>query len=204
MPVLDLPRDPPLAAWPRSGTIGILDLEFTAWDGSFRRGWSEAWEWREVVQIGFLLVDATDFAPGAAIEKLVRPRRNPLLSEYFTALTGVTQQRVDTEGVPFAEALEAFRAAAEPAATIIFNGQDGQILRENCALVDLPFPPLRDRMFDFRPLLAKTLRRPASDLVSSELPALAGIRVEGRVHSALHDCRAIAASLATWRAAGVL
>jgi hypothetical protein len=33
---------------------------------------------------------------------------------------------------------------------------------------------------------------------------LAGIRVGGRAHSALHDCKAIAAAFSVWRAEGRL
>jgi hypothetical protein len=47
-------------------------------------------------------------------------------------------------------------------------------------------------MFNFRPLLAKTLDEPASRLTSSELPKLAGVTLQGQAHSALFDCRAIA------------
>ena len=92
MPTLGLPKDPPLPAWPTGGRVGILDLEFTAWPGSWQRGWSGPDEWREVVQLGFLIVDGTSFtALGGGVEAMVRPLRNPVLSDYFTTLTGIGQ-----------------------------------------------------------------------------------------------------------------
>jgi inhibitor of KinA sporulation pathway (predicted exonuclease) len=204
MPVLDLPPDPELAAWPARGLVAILDLEFTSWDGSLERAWSEPWEWREIVQIGALIVDAARFAPRDELEILVKPQRNPILSDYFQKLTGITQTEVDAHGVSFVAAvakLEPFLASAE---VVIFNGHDGQILRENCAFNGVIFPLPGECMFDFRPLLASTLSLPHQALVSSGLPRLADIEVNGRAHSGLHDCHAIAASLGHWRTSGVL
>ena len=205
MPVLGLSADPPLAAWPTSGVIGILDLEYTAWEGSVQRDWCESWEWREIVQIGFLLVDAgRSFSTRDGLEIMVQPARNPELSDYFIALTGITNERLAGEGRPLADSLEALSAFGASAEAIIFNGYDGEIFRENCTLNNVDLPWDEARMFDFRPLLAKSLDQPAHKLVSSDLPELAGISVSGRAHSALHDCKAIAAALAAWRKAGRL
>jgi inhibitor of KinA sporulation pathway (predicted exonuclease) len=205
MPTLGLRADQPLAAWPRQGLIGILDLEYTAWDGSAGRHWSESWEWREIVQIGLVLVDAGSmFAVRDGFEILAKPQRNPVLSDYFVALTGITQRRLDEEAVAFPEALSALAKFGAAAELFLFNGYDGEILRENCSFHALAAPWPEDRMFDFRPLLSRSLGRPSKELVSSDLPRLAGTSVAGRSHSALHDCRAIAAAFAAWRSAGLL
>jgi inhibitor of KinA sporulation pathway (predicted exonuclease) len=204
MPVLGLPPDPPLTDWPRHGTVGILDLEYTAWEGSAQRRWSEQWEWREIVQMACVLTHGEDFSVVDEFELLVRPRRNQQLSHYFTALTGITQKQIEQSGRLFEDAATALLDFSAALDVIIFNGYDGQILRENCALchVDLSWPDAR--MFDFRPLLARTLGRPKDQLTSSDLPQIAGVSLAGRAHSALYDCRAIAAALAHWRANGVL
>jgi len=205
MPTLGLRADPQLTAWPASGLVGILDLEFTAWEGSSQRDWSELWEWREIVQIGLVLADAGKaFAMRDEIEITVQPLRNPVLSDYFTVLTGITQAGLEKTARPFDKTMAALAAVGAPAEVIIFNGADGEILRENCVMRDIAPPWSEERMFNFRPLLARTLGRPLSELASSDLPALAGIKVPGRAHSALHDCRAIAAAFARWRERGVL
>lgn len=203
MPLLGLPPDRALSEWPRRGTIAIMDLEFTSWEGSLARSWSEPWEWREIVQIGALIVDAPDFEPRAEFEMLVKPQRNPLLSDYFQKLTGIDQAAVDANGKSFPEALAALAALLAPAEVVLFNGQDGQILRENCAFHGVPFPLDAAQMFNFRPLLARTLDRPMAALTSSDLPAMAGLKPEGRAHSALSDCRAIAAALGAWLTDGL-
>lgn len=205
MPTLELSPDQQLDVWPREGLIGILDLEYTAWDGSAQRHWNQPWEWREIVQLGLVLVDVErDFMVRDEIEVLVRPQRNPHLSDYFINLTGITQSRLDEEAVSFDKALAQLSAFGEATRLIMFNGCDGQILRENCAFHAATPPWPVECMFDFRPLLSRTLVRPQSELVSSELPSLAGVNVAGRCHSALHDCRAIAAAFARWRSTGCL
>lgn len=205
MPTLGLRADPPLAAWPSNGLIGILDLEYTAWDGSASRSWSQPWEWREIVQIGLILADAGQgFTIRNEVEILVRPQRNPVLSDYFVALTGITQSRIEEAALSFGEALTALPDLGAEVKLIIFNGCDGEVLRENCALHAVAQPWAEERLFDFRPLLAHTLARPQNELISSELPRLAGVSVSGCPHSALHDCRAICAAFASWRTSGVL
>ena len=41
-----------LVEWPSFGTVTIFDTEFTAWEGSQDRNWSEPWEAVELVEIG--------------------------------------------------------------------------------------------------------------------------------------------------------
>jgi len=205
MPTLTVPGDPPLADWPVKGLVGILDLEYTAWEGSAHRQWSEPWEWREIVQVGLLLVDAgRAFLATDEVEILVAPTRNPVLSDYFVSLTGITQEHLVAEARPFAEALDDLSGLLSVAEQVIFNGYDGAIFRENCELNGAPFRWSGDCWCDFRPLLSQTLDTPPHKLVSSELPGLAGIHVRGHAHSALHDCKAIAAAFSTWRAEGRL
>ena len=205
MPSLGLRADQPLTVWPKNGLVGILDLEFTAWEGSFQRGWSEPWEWREIVQVGLVLVDAgRAFSVCDEVEITVRPLRNPVLSGYFTSLTGITQAWLEEKARPFDEAMATLLNVGASAELIIFNGADGEILRENCVMREVAPPWPEEKMFNFRPLLARTLDRPQSELTSSDLPALAGIEVAGRAHSALHDCKAISAGFARWRTSGIL
>lgn len=205
MPILPFPPSPPVQAFPRNGIIGILDLEFTCWDGSLGRDWSLDWEWREVVQIGLLKVDAAaDFAPIGGFEALVRPTRNPILSDYFTKLTGISQADVDRDGEAFATALRKLAAQLAGVDAVIFNGEDGNILRENCQINAIDFPLEDLPLLNFRNSLATILDVPTSRLTSSCLPELAGLSHHGRAHTALADCHAIAAALGAWRRAGTL
>lgn len=205
MPTFDLPADPRLTNWPETGTIAIIDLEYTAWEGSIQRAWSGPSEWREIVDIGCILVDAgSGFDERSAFELLVKPQRNPVLSDYFSSLTGIRQADIDGRGVELPDALYALASMLYGVEMILSNGHDGRIIRENCMMQQIEPPQVTKYVFDFRHHLADTLHRPTSDLTSSALPKLAGITFAGQAHSALHDCRAIARSFAAWRRAGVL
>jgi hypothetical protein len=60
-----------------SPTITVFDLEYTAWECSMARQWMTPGEYREVVQIGAVKLDADTFAEVDAFDVLVRPRINP-------------------------------------------------------------------------------------------------------------------------------
>ena len=86
----------------------IFDLEFTAWEGSVAHRWSRPGEFTELVQIGALLVDARSFAVVREMDLLVKPRLNPVLSEYLVKLTGITNAELAARGVDFADAYRAY------------------------------------------------------------------------------------------------
>ena len=93
----------------KGGDIVIFDLEFTAWEGSLERGWSEPWEAREIIQIGAVRVkDDAKLTEVGRLVMLVTPTKNPQLSDYIIALTGIDQDAIDTEGFDFEEALDVF------------------------------------------------------------------------------------------------
>ena len=85
-----------------SPTITIFDLEYTAWECSMARHWLTPGEFKEVVQIGAVKLDADSFAILDEFESLVVPRINPVLSPYFEKLTGITSRQVSRNGKDFA------------------------------------------------------------------------------------------------------
>jgi len=173
----------------------VWDTEFTAWPGSQERGWTGPGEHRELVQIGAVALDATaGFAEIATFERIVRPKFNPRLSQYFIDLTGVTQQRVDGEGVPFPLALDEFAAFVGPWTGLIGSfGRDDLVLSENCALHGIAQPIALRRFQDLRPALEAAIGQ--TGMMSSELPRFVGLPIPEQAHDALADARAIAAVL---------
>src|SRR3989338_11023344 len=91
-------------------TIVVFDTEYTSWEGAQARKWSGPNEYREIVQIGAVRVDAStpDFKEVDSLLIYVKPVKNPTLSQYFIDLTGITQETVDTRGVTLAEAVQKF------------------------------------------------------------------------------------------------
>ena len=79
----------------QSNMLAIFDLEFTSWEGSLQREWSGKNEHREIVEIGVVKLDLLNWrVTGEEYRRLVKPRVNPQLSEYFTNLTQISQKEV--------------------------------------------------------------------------------------------------------------
>lgn len=170
----------------------VYDLEFTAWEGSLQRNWSAPGERREVVQIGAVKLDRRSGAEIATLDLIVRPFFNPLLSDYFTALTGLTRARIDGEGMSFPDALTRFAAFADGSDVWSF-GRDDLVLQENAVwhgLSPSAVPPHGD--------VVPWLRRNGVDVTgrhACDVAELCGASFEGRAHDGLADARGVAAGI---------
>jgi len=117
----------------------IFDTEFTTWEGAMQRRWSGPGEYRELVQIGAVRINATTFDVLETMELLTRPVRNPVLSDYFIKLTGITQEQLECEGVSFAAGLQRFMEFTKGLVPWSYGG-DVDILAENMRLNSMPVP----------------------------------------------------------------
>lgn len=117
--------------------IIIFDTEYTAWEGSQARKWSEDWEHREIVQISAIKINPQSFEKiGNSFNLLIKPRINPVLSEYFIKLTSITNEDINTKGVDFLEAINSFRRFSDNAILYSF-ANDCHVLNENIELYKL-------------------------------------------------------------------
>ncbi|MFL2783003.1 MAG: exonuclease domain-containing protein [Rhodospirillales bacterium] len=88
----------------------VYDLECTAWPGSSENGWSKINEYREIIQIGAVKFDIS--ANLAEIDSCVihvKPKINPILSDYIINLTGISQKTIEDSGLLFPEAAKKFK-----------------------------------------------------------------------------------------------
>ncbi len=174
-------------------TAIVFDLEFTAWDGSMARRWLAPGEFKEVVQIGAVRLDARTLEEVAALELVVRPRLNPVLSDYLVALTGVSNARLAAEGLDFAEAYDRFTAFAD-GGTLCAYGRDDLVLEDNLRLYGIraraPMPPY----INVTPWLRANGIEPAGKHACDVGP-LCGAPFEGQTHDALDDARSVAAGI---------
>lgn len=180
------------------GTVAVVfDLEWTSWPGFLQSGFSMPGKHCEIVQMGAVKLDAhAGFQEIGSFEALVKPVLHPELSEYFVALTGITQAEVDREGLPFAEALARFVAFAEGEADVLGSfGGDEHFIAQNCGFHDIVVPAVFRRAVNLRPLFSAYLGIPDSETVSSEMPGRFGLVPEGRAHGGLADSRRIAQAL---------
>ncbi len=85
----------------------LLDLEFTCWEESLRRGWPDLARPPEIIEIGGVAYDLDAEAPFASFTTFVHPRLNPELSAYCRSLVHVSQTDIDS-APPLPEALKQF------------------------------------------------------------------------------------------------
>lgn len=183
--------------------IAIIDLEYTAWEGSLRRDWSEPWEEPEAVQIAGVKLENSDALREVdTLEILVSPRINPELSDYFVELTGITTVDVAQRGVGFPEAFGRFVAFVADCEQGYCFGGDEPLLRRNCALDGIEYPLGPDFLRNAKPMIIDYLGRPPNRIASSQLPEALGFARPGPAHDALSDSRCIAQALRVLRGAG--
>jgi len=183
-----------------SPTITVFDLEYTAWECSMARQWMTPGEYREVVQIGAVKLNADTFAEIDAFDVLVRPRINPQLSPYFQNLTGITQEAVTRTGVDFAGAYERFLDFAGDAPIAAF-GRDEQVLLDNLRLYGIAGTRDLPVFYNLRGWFAVQGLDPRGLLSCDIAPAL-GVPFVGHTHNALNDARSLAAGMAALASRG--
>lgn len=195
----------PFRDFPERGTLVVFDLEITAWEGSLARNWSGPDEFMEIVQIGAVKLDAAmPMAELASFEVLVKPEKNPVLSDYFIELTGITNAKLDTGGILFEEALRRFADFVGDSKLVVSNGNDWCDLVQNAGWVGAAWP-FEDNLFaNIRPCIARAMDLPENETVSSTLPQRLGYPVMPDAHTGLGDARAISVAIRDLRARGLL
>jgi DNA polymerase III epsilon subunit-like protein len=181
-------------------TITIFDLEYTAWECSMARHWLTPGEFKEVVQIGAVKLDADSFQLLDSFDMLVRPRFNAVISPYLENLTGITNAAVAARGVDFMEAHDAFLdfCAGGPIAAF---GHDEWVLQENIRLYGIRGAGELPLFYDLRGWFAVQGIDPRG-LHSCEIGPLLGVPFAGRSHNALDDARSLAAGMQAMAARG--
>lgn len=173
--------------------IVIFDLELTAWPGSVQRNWSGPGEHPEIIQIGAVQLDG-ELRETAALDVAIKPRLNPILSDYIIRLTGLTQSRIDRDGVSLGAGLAQLAAFAADTGALACNGGDEAWIRRNVELAGIE-NPLAAMTFAN---LSGHFRHAAGSgghIVSSTLSDVFGFALPGRAHDGLADARAIAEAL---------
>ena len=172
----------------------IFDLEFTAWPDSMAGHWLKPGEFKEVVQIGAVRFELESLAVTSSFTCLVKPRINPMLSDYLERLTGISNTRLAKEGIDFETAYRRFLAfaASDPIAAF---GHDEWVLEGNIRLYGLKNLPALPRFLELREWFAGQGIDP-KNLHSCDVGPLLGVPFEGQMHDALCDARSIAAGMA--------
>jgi len=130
--------------------IVIFDTEYTSWKGCQEFGWRGKQK-KEVVQISAVKVNEKI----EIIDKIciyVKPQINPILSEYFENLTGITNELIQKEGISFEEAYNKFADFADADVcwshgwgSPLDHASDGEIINNNLKLLHLPTKKIKYR-----------------------------------------------------------
>lgn len=175
-------------------TAIVFDLEFTAWESSWDRRWLGPGEFKEVVQIGAVKVDAVSFAELVSFELLVKPRINPVLSDYLVNLTGIANKAVIERGVDFLDAYRRLLDFADGAVICAF-GRDDLVFAENIRLYGIKDAPPAPRYINIASWLIEN-GIDTKGMHACDVGPRAGVPFEGRMHDALDDSRSVARGIA--------
>ena len=121
----------------------IFDTEYTSWRGCQAHGWHGKQK-REIVQISALRV-SNDLRVLDTFNVLCKPVINPVLSDYFVQLTGITNKQILSKGIYFKNAYKRFKkfVGKSPCLSHGYDGKwddkcDGEIIFENLKLYNMP------------------------------------------------------------------
>lgn len=173
--------------------VTILDTEFTSWAGAQERDWSGPNEYRELVQIGAIRLHPITLKETAALDLIVKPLRNPVLSDYFIGLTGITNDRLERDGLSFANAIERFRDFMQGGPLYSYGGDD-TILNENIQLHGYDGDIQTFSGHDLHDWFTGQGVETAS-VCSGELARHVGAEFDPPAHDAVNDVRSITAAI---------
>jgi inhibitor of KinA sporulation pathway (predicted exonuclease) len=171
----------------------VFDLEFTAWEGSMAHRWLRPGEFKEVVQIGAVKVDAETLEVIACFDTLVRPRINACLSPYLERLTGISNAEVEAQGRDFADAYRDFLVFTGGAVASAF-GRDELVFEENLRLYGIAAPVGTPEFRDSRPWF-RANGFDTRGVHSCDVGPRLGIPLTGHKHNALADSLSVQAGM---------
>ena len=176
--------------------IVFYDTEFTTWEGAMARDWSGPNEYRELVQIGAIRFGLDSLEEKEEFLVLSRPVKNPVLSDFFTTLTGITNEDLARDGLSFSDAYAQFRTFCGDTPTACY-GWDARVMRENLVFNNMSATKADFDSFNIGPWFMETGAPYGvkQGVNSGKLAATVGAPMASiQEHNALHDARSIAAA----------
>lgn len=157
------------------------------------RKWSGPGEYRELYDIGAVVMAGDTFDIIGRYRQLVRLELVPELPEYSAKLTGITQKEIDETGISFSDMLRAFKEFAGERPAYAW-GHDGEVIAENCRLKNTPNPFSPDQFRNMREVF-KEHGVPADNYFSSTIVEYFGEHNKHTAHQGLDDALNIVEAL---------
>ena len=184
----------------------LIDLEATCWSDDSLEGLIKTnQKENEIIEIGATLID-DDFEIISKLDQFIRPSVNPVLSEFCTRLTTITQKDVDNAPL-FPEAWNNFQNNVE----LIINGRfedlkfgswgfyDNKQIKKDCLQHNIKFP--FNNHFSVKHEFAK--RRNIKPCGVSAALKILKLQFEGTQHRAIDDILNISKIfIQEWRSTG--
>ena len=179
----------------------MLDFEATCDDGS------DPCEPQEIIEFPSVLMKFSDTDKFkldivSSMEQYVKPVHKPILTQFCTELTGITQTQVN-EGVSFKDALNKHRTwllaniGEDPCVSNVLIVTCGdwdlrQMLPKQCANENVIIPTYLTQWSNIKVIFG--LKFPSNKRVTGMVAMLnkLGLPLKGRHHSGIDDCRNIA------------
>lgn len=166
----------------------IIDLEATCWENTYKK------EESEIIEIGAVFLDKHYRILGE-FQTLIKPIRNPVLSEFCQQLTSISQQDVDS-AEPFPTAFKEFihrvekmtNSSIKEVTFCSWGYYDKKQLMKDCEFhnIEYPFSNHRSLKHEFA---KETNIKPVG---MKRALQICGIKLEGVHHRALDDAKNIA------------
>lgn len=188
----------------------IFDTEYVADKGWLEEGFN-GWKNREIIQIAALKIDS-DLNVIDSLNLYIKPVKNKRISEYFTNLTGITNELMAEVGDDFPSAYKKFKAFVENCICYshgwsFYNDDeskesDGCVMKETMSYYDITdnnLPNYQNIAFWFKEQYLKNNIN-ITKQAPGEIASLLGVEHELRElklspHNALYDVYSILAGL---------
>lgn len=172
----------------------LIDLEYTAWEGSVSRKWKGQNEFREIIEIGALHIDYSNnfYKVINRFNQLVIPTINKNLSNYIVDLTGITNDDIINNGISFNRAFNNFILFLKNTSKNVFQyGTDSEVIRENLKINSIDYDLDKINFNNIRPFIEKRLNIQKNKIDSSGLCEYLGLKDNNIKHRAIEDCLAL-------------
>lgn len=182
----------------------IFDTEYLSRDGAMHRLWSAAEDPDPLlVQIGAVLVDLDDpVGVTDKLEVLVLPRNRHgelcKLDPYFVALTGISNERLRSEGMELSEALEALDRFSQGSHLWSWGKDELFALGISCFVQDVTPKIAAERFSNLKSVFQKSAMTELdiANTNSAALSAFFGLdQADLRDHDALDDAMSLSAAV---------
>ena len=185
-------------------TAIVFDCEFLTNESAPQRFWCGPHDPDPIVaQLGAVRLGLDGDAPvletlDVVVQPRDRSRARAALDPHFTWLTGITEERIETEGVPLADALARFQAFADGARCWSWGKDELNLMAISCYVEGIA-PPMGPARFGNAAALVLSSGVPPETVArarSNTLAAILGVEHPPvRAHDALGDALSVAYAL---------